>query len=101
MAHHSKDRIIIKPGFWQRLSAWLLIVLGISGIILPILPGWPFFFLGIFILADDDSTREKIISWFPKKSQPIVKKYFDVIYKQKNKANTHRKEKADKKTITK
>jgi uncharacterized membrane protein YbaN (DUF454 family) len=72
----SNDKKQDKPNISMKILAWFFIVLGILGIILPILPGWPFFFLGLFILAEDDATREKIVGWFPRRAQPTARKYF-------------------------
>ena len=79
MSNENKEE---KPNFWMILLAWFFIVLGILGIILPILPGWPFFFIGLFILAGSDSTRDKIVGWFPRRTQPTVRKYFKAIYEK-------------------
>lgn len=44
------------PGGWRKLvriaSGIGLILLGIVGALLPIIPGWPFFIPGLMILAD-------------------------------------------------
>lgn len=71
-----------KPNIWMKILAWGFIILGILGILLPILPGWIFFFLGLFILGGDDATREKIVKWFPRRTQATVRKYFKAIYEK-------------------
>lgn len=51
-----------------------MIVVGMIGIILPIMPGWVFLFSGILILSPK---RGKVyVEWLKEKSKPI-KKYFN------------------------
>lgn len=77
-----KDKKI--AGKLRRFGGYFLIVIGVLGILLPILPGWPFFFLGIIILGGDETTRDRIIVHFPKKSRKYLVKVFDTIYQSRN-----------------
>jgi len=67
---------------FRKFGGRLLVIIGIAGIILPILPGWPFFFLGIIILGGDDQTRDRIIKRFPRLSRPYLIKIFNAVYKK-------------------
>jgi len=58
----------------------LLIFIGIIGIFMIIMPGWPFVFLGIFIILGKDKTRERILKRTPNKYKKTVEKYFDKIF---------------------
>jgi len=52
--------------------AWFLIVLGVAGIVLPILPGWPFFLTGLALLDVNGTIRKRVWSWFPPKAQNFL-----------------------------
>jgi uncharacterized membrane protein YbaN (DUF454 family) len=52
---------------------WILIVVGVSGLILPILPGIIIIFIGVYILSlESEWTRNKLESFF--KRYPWFKK---------------------------
>lgn len=49
------------------ILAIFLIIIGVAGIILPILPGWPFIFLGIFMIGGLPLLDKLILRHIPKK----------------------------------
>lgn len=61
----------------------LLIFIGIIGIFMIIMPGWPFVFLGSFIILGKEKTLQKILKYTPQKYKKIVKEYFNKIFKEK------------------
>lgn len=63
------------------ILSWLLIVLGIAGIILPVLPGWPFLIAGVAILDVDGTIRKRVWSWVPVKWQNYLIKQYKKIRK--------------------
>jgi uncharacterized membrane protein YbaN (DUF454 family) len=44
-----------RNGLWRKVGGWFLLVLGLAGCVLPILPGIPFAIAGLIILARDYS----------------------------------------------
>lgn len=40
-------------GWWRKAAGWGLLIVGIAGCILPVLPGFPFAIAGLLILARD------------------------------------------------
>ena len=57
-----------------------LILLGIFGIFMVFVPGWPFVFLGLFIILGKEKSREKILKHTPNKYKKLIEKYFDKIF---------------------
>ena len=49
------------------IFACFLILIGISGIILPMLPGWPLIFWGLFIIGGTVLVDRIILRYLPKK----------------------------------
>jgi uncharacterized protein len=45
----------------RQTIGWAFIVLGLAGLVLPILPGWIFIALGILLLADDIPLFRRLI----------------------------------------
>jgi uncharacterized membrane protein YbaN (DUF454 family) len=39
------------------------IIVGIAGLLLPILPGWAFIFVGLFVLAEDFHWARRFVDW--------------------------------------
>jgi len=52
----------------------LLIIIGVAGVLLPIMPGWPFIFLGLFLIGGMPLLDRVILKHIPKK---IRDKIFD------------------------
>lgn len=61
------------------ILAWFLIVLGIAGIILPILPGWFFFLTGLALLDVNGTIRRRVWSWVPLKAQKFLTRQYKKI----------------------
>jgi uncharacterized membrane protein YbaN (DUF454 family) len=49
--------------------AFILIVIGIIGVLLPIIPDWPLIIIGIILMDAHGNARRKMISWIPAKYQ--------------------------------
>ncbi len=49
--------------FWRLLLGIGLVLLGIAGIILPIMPGWIFFVPGLIILGDYCPPLKRFLHW--------------------------------------
>jgi uncharacterized membrane protein YbaN (DUF454 family) len=79
----SKTKTIVEVS-----AGWALILVGIIGWLLPIMPGWPFFIMGVIILdlAIFDRQLHWLIKKFPKLAeQPTIKKWRE---KNKYESNT-------------
>lgn len=61
-----------KIHFWQSIFAIFLILIGISGIILPILPGWPLIFWGLFLLGGIGLIDHLFLRYLPQKYRGII-----------------------------
>ena len=46
---------------------WALVLLGIVGWLLPIVPGWPFLIPGLVILAERYSWARRMLDWVKRK----------------------------------
>lgn len=56
------------------LLGFLLFVIGIIGLIFPVVPGWALIFVGLFLFDTDSKIRRKIISLIPEKYRQIARK---------------------------
>jgi hypothetical protein len=61
-----------KITIWQRSLAIFFIVIGLAGIVLPILPGWPFIFWGLFLLGGIGLVDQLFLKYLPEKYRGIV-----------------------------
>ena len=59
------------------------VFIGIVGIFMIIMPGWPFVFLGIFIILGKEKSIQKILKYTPQKYKKVVEEYFEKIYQKK------------------
>ena len=50
------------------ILGWSLVVLGIAGWILPIVPGWPFLIPGLVILAEQYHWAHRLLNWVKRKA---------------------------------
>ncbi len=53
--------------FIRHLWGWVLVVLGIIGLILPIMPGWIFLIPGLIILSDYLPWARRLVAWAKRK----------------------------------
>ena len=51
----------------------ILILLGIPGLVLPILQGWLFLALGALLLSVDIPLFDRLVSWIEKNAPPVKK----------------------------
>lgn len=51
------------------LSGMALVVVGLAGLILPILPGWVFLIPGLLILSDFFPPVKRLVEWAKRKAQ--------------------------------
>jgi uncharacterized membrane protein YbaN (DUF454 family) len=45
------------------VAGWLLAIGGIIGVVLPVLPGWPFLLLGVSILSNHYGWARRVTAW--------------------------------------
>jgi len=69
-----------KASFWRIVFGYTFVLIGFMGIILPVLPGWPFLFLGIFVLGGEEGLRKAFVKYLPKSISGRLNKYMDKIY---------------------
>ena len=80
------DKIKLKKlSLWQRIFAIFLLVIGFLGIILPILPGWPFIFWGLFLLGGVGLIDQLFLKYLPKKYRGIILMWLETFEKKNNK----------------
>lgn len=51
----------------RHLFGWLFLVLGIAGLVLPILQGWLFIAIGALLLAPDVPLFARLVCWVEKR----------------------------------
>ena len=51
------------PSIWRKLLGWLCVVIGLPGLILPILPGIPLLVLGIVLLSREYHWAHRLLVW--------------------------------------
>lgn len=57
-----------------KVLAVVFIVIGILGTVLPVIPGVPFFILGVILLGEESPLGQKIISYLPARVREEIKK---------------------------
>ena len=50
------------------ITGWLLVLVGIAGLILPIMPGWVFLIPGLVILAERFTWAKRLLAWAKEKA---------------------------------
>lgn len=71
--------MLIRPLLWfARITLGILfLVLGVLGLLLPIMPGWLFIALGILVLSPDVPLFRRMVHWletrFPRLHEPLEK----------------------------
>jgi uncharacterized membrane protein YbaN (DUF454 family) len=56
-------------GFFRHLWGWVLVIVGIAGLILPIMPGWIFLIPGLIILSDYIPPIRRLVDWAKRKAK--------------------------------
>lgn len=57
-----------------KILAVFFIVIGIMGSILPVIPGIPFFIIGVILLGEESPLGQKIISYLPGRIRDEIRK---------------------------
>jgi uncharacterized protein YqgC (DUF456 family) len=55
------------PQMSKRILAYTLLIAGVAGLALPILPGIPLLLVGLKLLGPKDPVRETVASWITRK----------------------------------
>jgi len=53
-----------KRALIRQVAGWTLLVIGVAGLILPVLPGWPFLGAGALLLAPHVRLFRRFAAWF-------------------------------------
>jgi hypothetical protein len=61
-----------RPGsFWGAVVGWMCVGIGVLGIVLPILPGLPFLFAGLFILSARYTWASFCLKWVKRQTTKV------------------------------
>jgi hypothetical protein len=61
-----------RPGsFWGAVVGWICVAIGVLGIVLPILPGLPFLFAGLFILSARYTWASFCLKWVKRQTTKV------------------------------
>jgi uncharacterized membrane protein YbaN (DUF454 family) len=52
----------------RQIWGWILVLLGVAGLILPIMPGWLFLIPGLVILSDHFVWARRLTTWAKEKA---------------------------------
>lgn len=55
--------LTFRPSWKRKLAGWSLLVLGVIGLILPLLNGTIFLLLGIFVLREQHAWSQRALGW--------------------------------------
>jgi uncharacterized membrane protein YbaN (DUF454 family) len=55
-------------GAVRHIWGWVLVLLGVIGLIMPIMPGWIFLIPGLVILSDYFAWARRLVDWAKRKS---------------------------------
>ena len=55
------------PSLWRKIFGWGCVLLGVLGLILPIIPGIPFLIIGLMALATQHRWARALLVWSKRK----------------------------------
>lgn len=55
--------LVYRPSWKRKLAGWSLLVLGVIGLILPLLNGSIFLLLGLFVLREQHAWSQRCLIW--------------------------------------
>lgn len=58
---HSERQL--RPSLWKKIAGWACVLIGVAGIVLPIIPGIPFLVLGLGMLATQHRWARALLTW--------------------------------------
>jgi hypothetical protein len=61
-----------RSSFWLKLAGWGgCVLVGVPGVLLPIIPGIPFFILGLVLLSSQYAWAHRLLQWAQGRFSPI------------------------------
>jgi hypothetical protein len=57
---------------WRTICGWICLVLGLAGLLLPLLPGVPLLFAGLFMLSNNYQWARKCLLWLKTRLRKIA-----------------------------
>lgn len=71
-----KEKLAKQKGvhLFIKILAVLCLIIGILGTVLPVIPGIPFFILGVILLGEESPLGQKIISYLPARIRDEIRK---------------------------
>ncbi|MFZ6763473.1 PGPGW domain-containing protein [Pseudoroseomonas sp. WGS1072] len=60
---HLRSMVALRPSWKRRLAGWSLLLLGVIGLILPLLNGTIFLLLGLFVLREQYVWSQRCLAW--------------------------------------
>lgn len=61
-------------GFWRSVTGFGLVIVGLTGLILPFMPGWIFLIPGLVILSERFPWAKKLVEWARHKAARVKEK---------------------------
>lgn len=55
--------LVYRPSWKRKMAGWSLLVLGLIGLILPVMNGTIFLLLGIFVLREQHAWSQRALGW--------------------------------------
>lgn len=56
-----------RSSIWRKIAGWFCVLIGVAGMLLPLLPGLPFLFLGLFLLAPQYRWARDLSRWIKRR----------------------------------
>jgi uncharacterized membrane protein YbaN (DUF454 family) len=54
------------------ITGWVLVTIGVIGLIMPIMPGWVFLIPGLVILAERFTWAKRLLAWAKEKAAVVT-----------------------------